>query len=43
MSFIALDVTDFLWVGEIGSKGRWGAVGVQLVAVNETRYSLINV
>lgn len=40
MSFVALDVIGFLWAGV---RGRWGAMGVQLVAVNETGYILINV
>lgn len=45
MSSVARDVIGFLWGGcrVGGGGGGGGGVGVQLVAVNETGYILINV
>lgn len=40
MSSVALDVIGFLWSDERGSRRMW-AVGVQLVAENETGYILV--
>lgn len=41
MSSIALDVIGFLWACEKGSLGG-DVMGIQLVAINETEYNLIN-